>query len=151
MFLSLSVFTCPHLPLPVSLLQKCLRLDPELPVWTSKQKVLVTLTQSLSDVLNYGLFQPAFNGRAGKFLDEERLLREYPLPPITPIPYLEVTLRLICRLQADTGVTSAVLIIIVQRASVPHHKRNHTWTGVTPGQDETPLTSWKGHDWYSLI
>ncbi|XP_075328401.1 SH3 and multiple ankyrin repeat domains protein 3 isoform X8 [Odontesthes bonariensis] len=68
---------------------KCLRLDPELPVWTSKQKVLVTLTQSLSDVLNYGLFQPAFNGRAGKFLDEERLLNEYPLPPITPIPYLE--------------------------------------------------------------
>ncbi|TMS02917.1 SH3 and multiple ankyrin repeat domains protein 3 [Larimichthys crocea] len=33
--------------------------------------------------------QPAFNGRAGKFLDEERLLKEYPLPPITPIPYLE--------------------------------------------------------------
>ncbi|XP_061839534.1 SH3 and multiple ankyrin repeat domains protein 3 [Nerophis lumbriciformis] len=68
---------------------KCLRLDPDLPVWTSKQRVLVTLTQSLSDVLNYGLFQPAFNGRAGKFLDEERLLKEYPLPPITPIPYLE--------------------------------------------------------------
>uniref|UniRef100_A0A3P8V1R3 SH3 and multiple ankyrin repeat domains protein 3 n=1 Tax=Cynoglossus semilaevis TaxID=244447 RepID=A0A3P8V1R3_CYNSE len=68
---------------------KCLRFDPELPVWTSKQRVLVTLTQSLSDVLNYGLFQPAFNGRAGKFLDEERLLKEYPLPPITPIPYLE--------------------------------------------------------------
>ncbi|XP_043964444.1 SH3 and multiple ankyrin repeat domains protein 3 isoform X6 [Gambusia affinis] len=68
---------------------KCLRLDPELPVWTSKQRVLVTLTQSLSDVLNYGLFQPAFNGRAGKFLDEERLLKEYPLPNITPIPYLE--------------------------------------------------------------
>ncbi|KAJ3612650.1 hypothetical protein NHX12_020916 [Muraenolepis orangiensis] len=68
---------------------KCLRLDPELPVWVSKQRVLVTLTQSLSDVLNYGLFQPAFNGRAGKFLDEERLLKDYPLPPITPIPYLE--------------------------------------------------------------
>ena len=73
------------------LLQKCLRLDPDLPVWVSKQRVLVTLTQSLSDVLNYGLFQPAFNGRAGKFLDEERLLKDYPLPPITPIPYLEVT------------------------------------------------------------
>eukprot|EP00064_Thunnus_orientalis_P024015 superscaffoldBa00009742_g24284 len=72
---------------------KCLRLDPELPVWTSKQRVLVTLTQSLSDVLNYGLFQPAFNGRAGKFLDEERLLKEYPLPPITPIPYLEANLK----------------------------------------------------------
>ncbi|XP_067110984.1 SH3 and multiple ankyrin repeat domains protein 3 isoform X2 [Osmerus mordax] len=68
---------------------KCLRLDPDAAVWSSKQLVLVTLTQSLADVLNYGLFQPAFNGRAGKFLDEERLLKEYPLPPITPIPYLE--------------------------------------------------------------
>ena len=70
-----------------------MRLDPDLPVWVSKQRVLVTLTQSLSDVLNYGLFQPAFNGRAGKFLDEERLLKDYPLPPITPIPYLEVPLH----------------------------------------------------------
>uniref|UniRef100_A0A3Q2DDX0 SH3 and multiple ankyrin repeat domains protein 3 n=1 Tax=Cyprinodon variegatus TaxID=28743 RepID=A0A3Q2DDX0_CYPVA len=85
------LFLCPSfcLSLWLRLSQKCLRLDPELPVWTSKQRVLVTLTQSLSDVLNYGLFQPAFNGRAGKFLDEERLLKEYPLPPITPIPYLE--------------------------------------------------------------
>ena len=71
---------------PVVLLQKCLRLDPDLPVWVSKQRVLVTLTQSLSDVLNYGLFQPAFNGRAGKFLDEERLLKDYPLPPLPPPP-----------------------------------------------------------------
>nr|XP_057921722.1 SH3 and multiple ankyrin repeat domains protein 3 isoform X4 [Doryrhamphus excisus] len=37
----------------------------------------------------YPFGPPAFNGRAGKFLDEERLLKEYPLPPITPIPYLE--------------------------------------------------------------
>uniref|UniRef100_A0A8C1Y9I1 SH3 and multiple ankyrin repeat domains 3b n=1 Tax=Cyprinus carpio TaxID=7962 RepID=A0A8C1Y9I1_CYPCA len=51
--------------------------------------VLVTLTQSLTDVLNYGLYLPAFNGRAGKFLDEERLLREYPFPTVTPVPYLE--------------------------------------------------------------
>uniref|UniRef100_A0A8C3VER8 SH3 and multiple ankyrin repeat domains protein 3 n=1 Tax=Catharus ustulatus TaxID=91951 RepID=A0A8C3VER8_CATUS len=52
-------------------------------------RVLCTLNHSLKDVLNYGLFQPAFNGRAGKFLDEERLLREYPLSPHTPLPYLE--------------------------------------------------------------
>ncbi|XP_047430851.1 SH3 and multiple ankyrin repeat domains protein 3 isoform X5 [Mugil cephalus] len=38
---------------------------------------------------SYQFGPPAFNGRAGKFLDEERLLKEYPLPPITPIPYLE--------------------------------------------------------------
>uniref|UniRef100_A0A3Q3F8L8 SH3 and multiple ankyrin repeat domains protein 3-like n=1 Tax=Kryptolebias marmoratus TaxID=37003 RepID=A0A3Q3F8L8_KRYMA len=38
---------------------------------------------------SYQFGPPAFNGRAGKFLDEERLLKDYPLPPITPIPYLE--------------------------------------------------------------
>uniref|UniRef100_A0A8C0B7V9 SH3 and multiple ankyrin repeat domains protein 3 n=1 Tax=Buteo japonicus TaxID=224669 RepID=A0A8C0B7V9_9AVES len=61
----------------------------DVPVWVSKQRILCTLNHSLKDVLNYGLFQPAFNGRAGKFLDEERLLREYPLNPDTPVPYLE--------------------------------------------------------------
>nr|XP_025967221.1 SH3 and multiple ankyrin repeat domains protein 3 [Dromaius novaehollandiae] len=69
--------------------EKCLRLNPDVPVWVSKQRILCTLNHSLKDVLNYGLFQPAFNGRAGKFLDEERLLREYPLNPDTPVPYLE--------------------------------------------------------------
>ncbi|XP_076152749.1 SH3 and multiple ankyrin repeat domains protein 3 isoform X1 [Alosa pseudoharengus] len=68
---------------------KCMRLDLEAPVWVCKQRVLVTLTQSLTDVLNYGLYLPAFNGRAGKFLDEERLLRDYPMPTVTPVPYLE--------------------------------------------------------------
>ncbi|XP_069485567.1 SH3 and multiple ankyrin repeat domains protein 3 isoform X2 [Ambystoma mexicanum] len=68
---------------------KCLRLNPDAPVWVSKQRILCTLNHSLKDVLNYGLFQPAFNGRAGKFLDEERLLREYPSSPSTPVPYLE--------------------------------------------------------------
>nr|XP_006004639.2 PREDICTED: SH3 and multiple ankyrin repeat domains protein 3-like [Latimeria chalumnae] len=68
---------------------KCLRLNPDAPVWISKQRILCTLNQSLKDVLNYGLFQPASNGRAGKFLDEERLLREYPQPSNMPVPYLE--------------------------------------------------------------
>ncbi|XP_041909707.1 skin secretory protein xP2-like [Corvus kubaryi] len=72
---------------------KCLRLNPDVPVWVSKQRILCTLNHSLKDVLNYGLFQPPFNGRAGKFLDEERLLREYPLNPDTPVPYLEVRPR----------------------------------------------------------
>ena len=29
--------------------------------------------------MNYGLYLPEANGRAGKFLDDERLLRDYPL------------------------------------------------------------------------
>ncbi|XP_072327314.1 SH3 and multiple ankyrin repeat domains protein 3-like isoform X4 [Scyliorhinus torazame] len=68
---------------------KCMRFNLDAPVWVSKQRILCTLNQTLKDVLNYGLFQPAYNGRVGKFLDEERLLREYPTPPDTPIPYLE--------------------------------------------------------------
>jgi len=46
--------------------------------------------QDLKDGLNYGVFCPPVNGRAGKFLDEERLLKDYSLPG--PIGYLEVGL-----------------------------------------------------------
>jgi len=44
--------------------------------------------QDLQDGLNYGLFCPPENGRAGKFMDEERRLTDYALPG--PIGYLEV-------------------------------------------------------------
>nr|XP_014336161.1 PREDICTED: SH3 and multiple ankyrin repeat domains protein 3 [Bos mutus] len=69
--------------------EKCLRLDPAAPVWAAKQRVLCALNHSLQDALNYGLFQPPSRGRAGKFLDEERLLQEYPPNLDTPLPYLE--------------------------------------------------------------
>ncbi|CAL8376191.1 unnamed protein product [Arctogadus glacialis] len=68
---------------------KCMKFNVDAPIWLSKQQILCTLNQSLKDVLNYGLFQPAYNGKAGKFLDEERPLREYPFPSIAPVPYLE--------------------------------------------------------------
>ncbi|XP_040927272.1 SH3 and multiple ankyrin repeat domains protein 3 isoform X3 [Betta splendens] len=68
---------------------KCLKFNVDAPIWLSKQRILCNLNQSLKDVLNYGLFQPAYNGKAGKFLDEERQLREYPFPSIAPVPYLE--------------------------------------------------------------
>uniref|UniRef100_A0A671L5Y4 SH3 and multiple ankyrin repeat domains protein 3 n=1 Tax=Sinocyclocheilus anshuiensis TaxID=1608454 RepID=A0A671L5Y4_9TELE len=71
------------------LLQKCMKFNVESPIWLSKQQILCTLNQSLKDVLNYGLFQPAYNSKAGKFLDEQRTLKEYPLPAISPVPYLE--------------------------------------------------------------
>ena len=73
-------------------LQKCIRFNPDATVWVAKQRILCSLNQSLKDVLNYGLFQPASNGRDGKFLDEERLLREYPQPVGKGIPSLEVLL-----------------------------------------------------------
>ncbi|XP_062404811.1 SH3 and multiple ankyrin repeat domains protein 2-like isoform X2 [Sardina pilchardus] len=68
---------------------KCMRFNPDATVWVAKQRILCTLSQSLKDVLNYGLYQPASNGRDGKFLDEERLLREYPQPISKGVPSLE--------------------------------------------------------------
>lgn len=75
-------------------LQKCLRFNPDAAIWVAKQQILCTLNESLKDVLNYGLFQPATNGRDAKFLDEERLLREYPQSFEKGVPYLEVSLVL---------------------------------------------------------
>ncbi|XP_075694097.1 SH3 and multiple ankyrin repeat domains protein 2 isoform X1 [Rhinoderma darwinii] len=68
---------------------KCIRFNPNATVWVAKQRILCTLNQSLKDVLNYGLYQPFSNGRDGKFLDEERLLREYPQPMSRGVPSLE--------------------------------------------------------------
>lgn len=73
--------------------QKCLRFNPDATIWTAKQQVLCALSESLQDVLNYGLFQPATSGRDANFLEEERLLREYPQSFEKGVPYLEVRPR----------------------------------------------------------
>lgn len=78
------------LTLLLLLLQKCLRFSPDASVWKAKQQVLCSLTESLRDVLNYGLFQPATDGHDAKFLEEERLLKEYPQSFEKGVPYLEV-------------------------------------------------------------
>ncbi|XP_039212804.1 SH3 and multiple ankyrin repeat domains protein 2 isoform X4 [Crotalus tigris] len=72
---------------------KCIRFNPEASVWVAKQRILCTLNQSLKDVLNYGLFQPPNNGREGKFLDEERLLMEYPQNANKGVPSLEFSYK----------------------------------------------------------
>jgi len=62
------------------------------------------LQHSLKDGLNYGLYLPEYNGRAGKFLDDERILREYPLSgSATP---LEVSL-------IDTAVLNIPSVFII--------------------------------------
>eukprot|EP00071_Canis_lupus_P027012 XP_022260569.1 SH3 and multiple ankyrin repeat domains protein 1 [Canis lupus familiaris] len=68
---------------------KCLRFNPDATIWTAKQQVLCALSESLQDVLNYGLFPPATSGRDANFLEEERLLREYPQSFEKGVPYLE--------------------------------------------------------------
>ncbi|XP_066874857.1 SH3 and multiple ankyrin repeat domains protein 1 isoform X4 [Kogia breviceps] len=72
---------------------KCLRFNPDATIWTAKQQVLCALSESLQDVLNYGLFQPATSGRDANFLEEERLLREYPQSFEKGVPYLETGLK----------------------------------------------------------
>lgn len=47
--------------------------------------------QELKESFNYGLFCPPSNGKAGKFLDEERRLGDYPFNG--PVGYLEVFYR----------------------------------------------------------
>lgn len=47
--------------------------------------------QELKESFNYGLFCPPLNGRAGKFLDEERRLGDYPFNG--PIGYFEVSIE----------------------------------------------------------
>uniref|UniRef100_A0A9J8BIG2 SH3 and multiple ankyrin repeat domains protein 1-like n=1 Tax=Cyprinus carpio carpio TaxID=630221 RepID=A0A9J8BIG2_CYPCA len=68
---------------------KCLRFDPDSSVWNAKQQIICSLSESLWDVYNYGLFQPAGDGRDAKFLEEERLLREFAQSLEKGVPYLE--------------------------------------------------------------
>ncbi len=43
-----------------------------------KLSIVTDLCLDFRDILNYGLFLPPVNGKAGKFLQEDRFLREYP-------------------------------------------------------------------------
>ena len=63
-----------------------LYLSVSIPVY---KNLLILSLQELQESFNYGLFLPPLNGKAGKFLDEERLLSEYPMSE--PIGYLEVS------------------------------------------------------------
>ncbi|KAF7280771.1 hypothetical protein GWI33_005499 [Rhynchophorus ferrugineus] len=68
--------------------QKCLQFPRDQMVWDVKQQCLAALPKELKESFNYGLFCPPENGRAGKFLDEERRLGDYPFNG--PVGYLEL-------------------------------------------------------------
>ncbi|KAI5619895.1 SH3 and multiple ankyrin repeat domains protein 1-like [Silurus asotus] len=71
------------------LMKKCLRFDPDATVWSVKQQVVCSLSESLWDVYNYGLFQPASEGHHARFLEEEQSLRQIPQSLEKGVPYLE--------------------------------------------------------------
>ena len=50
------------------------------------------MCQGAKDGLNYAFYDPPYNGKSGKFLEEERLFIDYPLNGSPPI--LEVSGRL---------------------------------------------------------
>uniref|UniRef100_A0A3Q3X3S3 Uncharacterized protein n=1 Tax=Mola mola TaxID=94237 RepID=A0A3Q3X3S3_MOLML len=97
-------------------LQKCLRFNPDATVWKAKQQVLCSLTESLRDVLNYGLFQPATEGHDAKFLEEERLLREYPQSFEKGVPYLEFRYK--TRVYKQTNLDEKQLAKLHTKASL---------------------------------
>ncbi|XP_067012663.2 SH3 and multiple ankyrin repeat domains protein 3 isoform X2 [Anabrus simplex] len=68
--------------------QKCLQFPRDQLVWDVKQQCLAALPKELKESFNYGLFCPPVNGKAGKFLDEERRLADYPFNG--PVGYLEL-------------------------------------------------------------
>lgn len=65
-----------------------------------------THMQELKESFNYGLFCPPSNGKAGKFLDEERRLGDYPFNG--PVGYLEVMKTKACKRKRAT--TNDVLL-----------------------------------------
>uniref|UniRef100_A0A023EY43 Putative pdz domain-containing protein n=1 Tax=Triatoma infestans TaxID=30076 RepID=A0A023EY43_TRIIF len=67
---------------------KCLQFPSHQLVWDVKQQCLAALPKELKESFNYGLFCPPVNGKAGKFLDEERRLGDYPFNG--PVGYLEL-------------------------------------------------------------
>lgn len=66
-------------------------------MWDAKQQIICSLSESLWDVYNYGLFQPAAEGRDAKFLEEEQALRNYSQSFETGVPYLEVRRKMYSR------------------------------------------------------
>ncbi|XP_076370230.1 uncharacterized protein LOC143256640 [Tachypleus tridentatus] len=69
-------------------IEKLFQFHQEELVWDVKQQILSSLPKELNESVNYGLFTTPKNGKAGKFLDEERFLIDYPFSE--PVGYLEL-------------------------------------------------------------
>ncbi|KAG7264998.1 hypothetical protein CRUP_017158, partial [Coryphaenoides rupestris] len=72
--------------------------------------------ESLWDVYNYGLFQPAGEGRDAKFLEEERTLRDYPQSFEKGVPYLEFRYK--TRVYKQTNLDEKILTKLSTKASL---------------------------------
>ncbi|XP_074475309.1 SH3 and multiple ankyrin repeat domains protein 1-like isoform X1 [Sebastes fasciatus] len=95
---------------------RCLQFDPDCTVWNAKQQIVCSLSESLWDVYNYGLFQPAGDGRDAKFLEEERALRDYAQTFEKGVPYLEFRYK--TRVYKQTNLDEKALSKLSTKASL---------------------------------
>uniref|UniRef100_G3P1L1 SH3 and multiple ankyrin repeat domains 1 n=1 Tax=Gasterosteus aculeatus aculeatus TaxID=481459 RepID=G3P1L1_GASAC len=108
--------TVPDALADLSALQRCLQFDQDCMVWSAKQEIISSLSESLWDVYNYGLFQPAGDGRDAKFLEEERLLRDYSQTFEKGVPYLEFRYK--TRVYKQTNLDEKALSKLSTKASL---------------------------------
>ncbi|KAM3591387.1 uncharacterized protein V6R79_001133 [Siganus canaliculatus] len=112
-FLTLMVF---RVGIPDIKQTRCLQFDLDSTVWTAKQQIICSLTESLWDAYNYGLFQPAGDGRDAKFLEEERALRDYLQSFEKGVPYLEFRYK--TRVYKQTNLDEKALSKLSTKASM---------------------------------
>ncbi|KAM9837687.1 SH3 and multiple ankyrin repeat domains protein 1-like [Aulostomus maculatus] len=95
---------------------RCLQFDQDCTVWNAKQQIICSLSESLWDAYNYGLFQPAGEGRDAKFLEEERALRDYSQSFEKGVPYLEFRYK--TRVYKQTNLDEKALSKLSTKASL---------------------------------
>uniref|UniRef100_A0A914I5U7 Uncharacterized protein n=1 Tax=Globodera rostochiensis TaxID=31243 RepID=A0A914I5U7_GLORO len=100
--LNMQIFV-PHLKI-----QKCLSVSLDELVWDIKRRLLHSLPQQLDKEFNYGLFLPPCDGRAGKFLLEDRHIRDYPFHDCVPYVELKFKKRVYKMLGLDEKALNAV-------------------------------------------
>ncbi|XP_029311533.1 SH3 and multiple ankyrin repeat domains protein 1-like [Cottoperca gobio] len=112
-FLTMMVF---RIGIPDIKQTRCLQFDQDCMVWSAKQQIICSLSESLWDVFNYGLFQPAGDGRDAKFLEEERALRDYSQTFEKGVPYLEFRYK--TRVYKQTNLDEKALSKLSTKASL---------------------------------
>uniref|UniRef100_A0AAQ5ZX46 SH3 and multiple ankyrin repeat domains 1 n=3 Tax=Amphiprion ocellaris TaxID=80972 RepID=A0AAQ5ZX46_AMPOC len=112
-FLTMMVF---RIGIPDIKQTRCLQFDQDCTVWNAKQQIICSLNESLWDAYNYGLFQPAGDGRDAKFLEEERPLRDYSQSLEKGVPYLEFRYK--TRVYKQTNLDEKALAKLSTKASL---------------------------------
>ncbi|XP_039992089.1 SH3 and multiple ankyrin repeat domains protein 3-like [Xiphias gladius] len=112
-FLTMMVF---RIGIPDIKQTRCLQFDQDCTVWSAKQQIICSLSESLWDAYNYGLFQPAGDGRDAKFLEEERALQDYSQSFEKGVPYLEFRYK--TRVYKQTNLDEKALTKLSTKASL---------------------------------